>query len=148
MNKLEWMEDGNLQGEMSNYKMSKMEEGNSLTPPPHGYLYYKNPPTEKKLSESQKQKTQTKRDDDAKQINDEKYKPINKKNPPDPKPLKPITKEEENEGINEGINEYDTRENQGLTFGGKKKRKSRKQRRRTNKNKKRKTKRKYIKHCK
>lgn len=129
---------------MSNYKMSKMEEGNSLTPPPHGYLYYKNPPTEKRLSESQKQKTQTKRDDVAKQIYDGKYKPINKKNPPDPKPLKPMTKEEEKEGINE----YGRREKQGLTIGGKKKRKSRKQRSRTNKNKKRKTKRKYRKHCK
>ena len=42
MNELEWM-----------------EQGNSLTPPPHGYLYYKNPPTEKRLSESQKKKTQT-----------------------------------------------------------------------------------------
>ena len=67
-----------------------------------------------------------------------------KTNPPDPKPLKPITKEEKKEGEKE----YDTRKKQGLTFGGKKKRKSRKQRSRTNKNKKRKTKRKYIKHCK
>ena len=43
MNELEWM-----------------EQGNSLTPPPHGYLYYKNPPTEKRLSESQKKKLKQK----------------------------------------------------------------------------------------
>jgi len=153
MNELKWMEQGNLQDEMSNYKMSKMEEGNSLTPPPHGYLYYKNPPTEKKLSKSQKQKTQKERDDVSKQMNHDKSKPVNKTNPPDPKPLKPITKEEKNEGDkvekkDKGEKEYHTRKKQGLTFGGKKRRKSRKQRRRTNKNKKRKSKRKYIKHCK
>lgn len=44
MNELEWM-----------------EEGNSLTPPPHGYLYSKNPPTEKKVIRISKTKNSNKK---------------------------------------------------------------------------------------
>lgn len=96
-------------------KLILMELGYSPNPPPHGIEYYRNPKEEAKYSKKKRKERQKYRDAFAKRIQE-----INKKSYP--RRGKQSNKTQSYSTTKEKANiEFNERQYQGLTFGGKRK---------------------------